>query len=305
MRTRLCICSFVLLAVLSASCRRIDLEELSGNVRFRATLHEEEVLYCLPEMPSMLEIGIYDTLTHKRLTRFYMSVKSPFDIRLDPGVYDMIAFSLGAESTRINFTETFSLLTAETTVTGKTSGFDVIKVPDHVYFHVEKRLNIPFSASTDSIYVVPLHMRPVFDSYCLKMTGVKGLENARSITHYFSNQYEDVMLADSRREGTVFISFEGQPNVDEGIILTEFNTFGMHVDQPIILTTVLVAADGQQYIQNVDVSDQVFPEGGWPVHGAKNLIVVDFDVTLNPLGQGGFMPKTEEWNENTEHYELL
>ena len=297
------LCAALLLPVMlwSSACRRLDLEELSGSIRFEAVVHDEDIVYSRPEMPEMVEINLYDTLTHKRSAHFYMYVDEPLDVRVEAGVYDLMAWSLGSYTTRISYSGHFDQITAETQSKGKGSESATIQPPDQIYCQVADRITIPRVPDGGGyLYRISLHLRPAFEAYCLEVTGIKGVENIRSVTHCITHQYSEWLMATGCGEGSASIGFEGIPCLSDSTIRTEFNTFGMQTDERIVLTTVIVGQDGSTLVRQNDITDQVAENDTSSTH----LISVGLEAAFAPWQPGGFTPTAEEWDEYHEYFHL-
>jgi len=280
-----------------ASCTREPIYDAVSKYRFEFEL-DSDVLYCKDASPELIEVLFYDPASGKKVTEAYMSPTGGYLYSVEPGMYDIVAFSMGAKSTDITYTKDLNLLTAETKVL-QSSPEKVIVSPDHVYACVKRGVVIPSLSEADPEFSLEFPLESVCDSWKVEVRGIKGLRYASSAYLYVSGQTADILLKDMKKEGTCSVRAKSQAVRDTTCLEIPFCTFGMTGSGTITAKLIIEAQNGQKHTGEFDITSQVRDSCN-----ATHLITIDFPAELKPPVQGGLDPSSDPWNENREHIDI-
>jgi len=317
--------SLVLLS-LATSCKRIplydpltnvylklDLQlkidvELSADIQIDGNPELEAKVY--GKKTEMVRACFYDSSTHKLVTDEFLAPEGGF-VNIAPGVYDVMVYSLGTETTQITGTDSRGMAYAFTSQTGtrvkvqsKAGGesepvnVNVIYEPDHVWVGRVSGVVIPAQVAEVrevTTIVIESSMTPLLETYTLQIKNVNGAGNIRKADIYVTGQAPGKYLWDGRYSFTpVAISFPMVVAPGDGKLLTVFNTFGKlpGVEADVIMNILVTTEGGGRYQWTFDVTDQFDNPDNT---GHEIIIDEPVDVPSPDAGAGGFMPTVDDW----------
>jgi len=279
------------------SCQRDPIYDSVSKYRFEFDI-DENVLYCDPPKTELIQVLFYDPQTGKKIDETYMSPDGGYLYSIQPGYYDIVVFSMGSDRTDITYTKDLNLLTAETK-TLQSTPVRIINAPGHVFTGAAGNVMIPHLSEADSPFILRFPMKSICDSWKIMITGVEGLEYASSVWVYVFNQREEILLKDMTPTGSCAIRASGKALPSEGVLESQFCTFGMINDGQPTVKVVIEAQDGRTHSMDFDVTRQV-----WDESNSSHIITVDFPTKLLPLKQGGLDPSADEWDDNHEFIDI-
>ena len=311
-----------LLAMLTlASCHRINLYEpdgglyidfeidftlhvdLAGDVDLEANPAMKEK--ALGKMPDLIHVLFYDPQTHAQVYEDYLPPKGGF-VRIDPGYYDVIAYGLGTEVTKVSedlhnrglgkaytsVKQSSSDLTKAETPSGS-----VIEEPDQLYSGSVENMEVPVHDRDQQIIHLHMNLEPLVESWTFIAYNISGLQWVKSLTVRMTAQAPDRYLWDGHRTvRPVNIEFPAIVNPETYSIKTVFNTFGKlpEFEGDAVLEVEVGTASGR-YRWQYDVTDQ------WDnPDNTQHLIIVTEHIDIPDPGQGGdgnagFGPSVNPW----------
>lgn len=309
------------------SCHRIRLYDPEGGVHLELLLHQEfkDFLPCDVNMnnnplfkekafgftPEMMWVLVYDTETHQQVHEDLLPVSGGF-IQLEPGVYDVIVYGMGAEKTRLSathnrglgkaYTDTKGSFTPSATIVaggGKPSGgsYTVIDEPDQLYVGRKAGLEVPVHPPEGGFTRLQVDVFPLVQTYSFTAYNIEGLEHVTSVICHMTGQAPDRFLWDEH--------FTLQPVVQEFTLTKDpgtyslkgvFNTFGKipQFSARAYLQVVVQTKSGKYYRWSYDVTDQ-FDN---PDNTCHSIIVTDpIDIPDDPTqpDNAGFGPGVNPW----------
>lgn len=293
--------AFIMTALLSLasvlSCQRDPIFDSVSKYRFEFDI-EDDVLYCKAQKAELVQVLFYDPASGKKINETYMSPEGGYLYSILPGNYDIVAFTMGSDRTDITYTKDLNLLSAETKILQSTP-VRIINAPGHVFTGVAGGVMIPHLSEADAPFVLKLSLRSICDSWRMIITGVEGLEYATSVSVYVFNQREEILLKDMTRTGNCAIRASGKAVLSEGILESEFCTFGMIAEGATTARVVIESQSGKTYSKDFDISEQTRDQ-----NNSTHTITVEFPLKLLPLKQGGLDPSADEWDSNHEFIDI-
>lgn len=309
------------------SCHRIRLYDPEGGVYLVLNLDQEfkDFLPCDVNMnnnpafrslafgltPEMVRVYVYDTDTHEQVHEDLLPVTGGF-INLDPGVYDMIVYGMGAAKTRLTTTHNRGLVKAYTDSKGTftpaptliagggsapANGFTVIDSPDQLYAGRAARVVVPVHPPRDGFTRLQMDLTPMVQTYSFIAYNIDGLERVTSVQCYMTGQAPDRFLWDEH--------FTVEPVAQE-FTLTKvpetyslqgvFNTFGKipQYSAKAYLQVLVQTNSGKYYRWAYDVTDQFDnPDNTCHTIIVSDLITIPDDTELPD--QSGFGPGVNPW----------
>lgn len=280
-----------------AGCQREPIYRETGQYAVRFTVDSESVLYMMPEKLELIQLSFYDIENDKEVYTTYMDADGGYLYSIRPGMYKLAAWTLNSDYTSVTYTNKYSLLTAEPKTVQETP-MRVIVAPDHVFAYSSGTMEIPYIAEGDEDVVFTLPLKSVIDTWRIEVEGVEGLENFSDANFFVYNQARELYIGGWMCSGSAVDRSAGK--VEGDLIVSEFGTFGMPEDEKVAVVARILAQNSLVHELTVDVTDQIRnPEN------KDHIIRICFDTKLNPLEQGGLLPTTEEWNEHTDHMDLI
>ncbi len=309
------------------SCRRIELQEPHSGVyvKFDITVEPEvigqnEPGYPFPEivkgrMPQSLRVCFYDHVSHELVAEDFLGPEGGF-VSIAAGVYDVMAYSLGTEVTRVTGTESraggyafsgsagysLNLTRGDSDGTAEMHSFTVIHEPDHLYVGRQADVDIPVVSAENRILVIGLQPKTILESYTFRVAQVVGAERIQSATCFVTGQASQRYLWDNRYTNTpCAITFSAPVDVESGTVTTAFNTFGRFPGSTSRVFVNLMVNDksGGKYQWIFDVTEQ-FDNPDNEEHD----IFISEPIVVPEKEQGGFTPTVGDWNAEIIHVPL-
>ena len=168
--------------------------------------------------------------------------------------------------------------------------------PDHLFVGRLNDVFIPSRSVDAPPVVLDVECQTVVESWILEVRTVTGVENIGSIAAVVTCLSGSNKIAyDERSAEYVSVFFDNQVIDENGLLTAKFNTFGWTQDitDPQVLSLVFTDIAGKGHVFNIDVSDQ-FPGN------EEQIIRIDLEIDIpEPMtsGDGGFVPKVDEWDE--------
>lgn len=320
--------SALLLLITLVSCKRIPLYDPATDVYLKLDLklaidvtlspdiditgHQDLADKVYGKMPEMVRACFYDPDTHKLVSEDFLKSDGDF-ITLPAGVYDLIVYSLGTESTQVTGMDSRGMAYAFTSKTGTKvkakntkagdddppfpSETDVIYEPDHIFVGRVNGVVIPVHpAGEEHTVVIESEMTPLLETYSFEVKNINGAGNIQKADVYITGQAPGKYLWDGRYANPpVAIYFQSVIDPEKGHLFSVFNTFGKfpNVTSNVFLNVLVQTEGGGQYQWVFDVTDQ-FDNPDNTTHE----IIIDEPVDIPDPGSnvGGFTPSVSDWN---------
>ena len=287
--------ALLLALALMLSCTREPIYEGVSQYRFEFSF-PDSVLWCRPERPELIQVLFYDPATGKRVSETYMTPDGGYLYAIEPGRWNIVAFTMGSTRAMVDYARDFSLLSAHTSLI-QSAPMRIADSPEHIFVATLQDVDIPQLSEADEPFVLDIPLKPLCDSWRVEVSGIEGLEYASSITLLAFNQAGEVRLCDMDRGDWCAIKASG--TVQDSLAVIPFCTFGMPPDGNVVIRVIIEAEDGQKHSNDFDITAQVRS----PLK-RNHIISVDFQTKLLPLIQGGLDPQTDEWEDHNEFLEI-
>lgn len=284
---------FTLALVLS--CTREPIYDGVSQYRFEFSF-PDTVQWCKPQKPELIQVLLYDPQTGKKAGETYMSPDGGYLYAIEPGNWNIVAFTMGSKRTLVDYARDFSLLSAHTSLI-QSSPIRTVDSPEHIFVGTLQNVEIPRLSEADAPFILDIPLKPLCDSWRVEVTGIEGLEYASAITLLAFNQAGEVRFCDMDRGDWCAIKATG--TVEGSLAVIPFCTFGMPPDGSVTIRVIIEAEDGQRHYNDFDVTPQVRS----PMK-RNHIISVDFQTELQPLVQGGLDPVADEWEDHNEFLEI-
>lgn len=282
-------------ATAASSCSREPIYDEVSKYRFEFSL-PEQVLWCEPGEPELIQVLFYDPETGRKVDETYMSPAGGYLYSVEPGNWNIVAYTMGSTRTQIDYDRDFALLTAHTSLI-QSSPLRVVNGPDHIFECTLPGQYIPQLSEADEPFVLNIPLRPLCDSWRVEVSGIEGLNYASSVSLLVFNQAGEVRLSDMGRSEWCAIRATG--SVQGSLAVIPFCTFGMPTEGSVSIRVVIEAEDGQKHSHDFDVTAQIRS----PLK-RDHVIRVDYPVELLPLIQGGLDPSADEWEGHRETIDI-
>lgn len=284
--------AFLLLAL---SCTREPIYDSVSRYRFEFSF-PDDILWCKPEKPELIQVLFYDPQTGKKAAETFMSPDGGYLHAIAPGEWNIVAFGMGTTATVVDYTRDFNILSVHTTSV-QSSPVKVVNSPDHLLVCTLTNVDIPQLSEADEPFILNIPLESVCDSWKIQVSGIKGVSYASSVSAVIFNQAAAVRLSDMALEQWSAIKAVG--TVQDSLAVIPFCTFGMPQDGRIAIRVEIEAHDGQIHSQEFDITSQVRS----PLK-KDHVISVDFMTELLPLVQGGLDPQADDWQDHHENIEI-
>lgn len=272
--------------------------DLEGNQELREKIHGK--------MPQTVRACFYSTETHKLVAEEYLPPEGGF-VNIAPGVYDIIVYGLGTESTRTKDTDTRGgalALTAQTGASVRISkslddgtkaieDYSVIFEPDHIFTGTKENVEVPIHAKNEEIVVIDIDMTTLLDTYSLEVLYIEGAGRIKKADVYITGHAPSRYMWDKRfPNSSCALYFESVIDEKRGHLFTVFNTFGKfpNARNEVYLNVLVTDVSGGRYQWIFDVTDQ-FDN---PDNTTHEIIIEDRIVI--PEGGGGFTHDVKDWD---------
>lgn len=291
-------------AVLSlSSCRRIPLYDDKSNYRIAIDTRYSQ-LYNIPDQrnrPKLYKVNLYNPETGQLMHSNTVGEDGGFLYDVEPGSYDILVYDYTHNRTDISHEDDRDAAVAQSTKVGY-SGMPVVESPDHLYVQTFGSVDIPYLTENDETWVLRSNPESIVESWLLCIDGIKGLEYADAINCYVTGQVASKYLySGAPHSSECCIFFNGETNLEKGVIETPFNTFGRLRERAaqLIINLVIEGSGGDTYICRDDVTWQF--DDSW---NTDKIIRATFDVTIKPRQDSGFNPSAEDWDPDVTVIDL-
>ena len=327
--------SLLLLALFSAtplSCRRIPLYDpqagvyLKLDIQLNTNIHLNDDIDIEgdPELhdkvygkvPELVRACFYDPDTHQLVAEDILPAGGGF-IDIDAGVYDLIVYSLGTESTRVADTDVRAAAYAYTSNVGNqlrltkteddgTVTYDnqqVIYEPDHMFVGRKASVVIPVRSENDRVVVIESSLTSLVESWSFEVLYVEGAGRISKADVYITGQAPSKYLWDERfprYPSTLY--FPVEVNTRKGHIYSVFNTFGKfpNYQNKVYLNVLVTDSQGERYLWVFDVTEQF--DNPDNIH---NEIIIDEPIEVPESGEGhGIWQRVTDWDETVINIDI-
>ena len=230
------------------------------------------------------------------------------DLHVQPGTYDMVAYSFGTEWTQVrgegsaatleaftsDITQTKESLLAAFTRDGEYDApGPIIYTPDHLLVSL-KQVEIPPFNSGERVITITATATTIVETYSFEAKNISGAEYISSAEAFVTNQARGNFFGrgeKSTEPATIYFPVEMDKTT--GTLKTTFNTFGkLPGESRCYLHILLRDNDGNEYKISEDITDQ-FDD---PDH---RIIIYNAVDIPKPTGNG-IAPSVEPW-ESENH----
>ena len=306
---------YILAAIMlmaSASCQRRPLTTADYMVILNIEIEKEIVNYEVQKDPSLMRCIFYDSESGAFVTQAFLPPTGGQVSLIPSREYDVLVYNFDTESTWLEDENWFHKIYASTSLipdsfrtklrsrATKGEEEDIVYDPDHLFVGRLYDVFIPARSVDAPPVVLDVRCETVVESWILEAKTITGKENIGTVAAVITGLAESNRIGlNERSEEFVSVYFDNQVIDDNGLLTARFNTFGWNKDitEPQILSLVFTDIAGKGHVYNIDVSNQ-FP-------GNKEQIIrIETEIDIpEPMtsGDGGFVPKVEDWGEiNTD-----
>ena len=323
----------LLLAVIAVSCQRRPFSENTTAVSIRLKIKTEVSTSRTASDAETMRIDLFDPETGSVVYNDYVSSEGGY-IYPAPGVYDLLVYNIGTESTIVRNEQNRSTVEAYTNevsayikaqmetflarrmetrrqmAAGRAETKDlptkdpvldgterIINEPDHLYVGQMPGLTIPaFDIGEERVISLEVEASSVVETWKITVSPVEGLQWVSSVKALITGQVESHFVGlDQKSEGVATVYFEMDKDVDNGALIGSLNTFGKNPDYSSFLSLDLNIVDNAGKEHHYHFDlTEQFFE-----NDEYHLIVENPIVVEEPKveGGGGFVPSVDEWDE--------
>ena len=302
----------LLLCILSFSCQRRPLTTADYTVIVNIEIDKDIVNYEVTKDPSLMRCIFYDSNSGAFVTQAFLPATGGQVSLIPAREYDVLVYNFDTESTWLENENWYQRIYASTSLipdsfrtklrSRATKGDEeqIVYDPDHLYVGRLNDVFIPSRSVDAPAVVLDVKCKTVVESWILEVKTITGVENIGSMAGVITCLAGSNRIAfDERSADYVSVFFDNQVIDENGVLTAKFNTFGWtpEIEDPQVLSLVFTDIAGKGHVFNVDVSDQ-FP------NNKEQIIRVELEIDIpEPMtsGDGGFVPKVDEWDEiNTD-----
>lgn len=274
--------------------------DLAGDMDLEA--HPELAAKSVGKIPEMFHVIFYDIESHEQVYEDYLPLAGGF-VNIAPGFYDVIAYGMGTEVTRVSddlrnrglgraYTPA-KQPTMNSTKAGTTASY--IEEPDQIYVGSVENMEVPVHNGATEIYRLHMDLSPLVESWTFIAYNITGLQYVKSLNVTMTAQAPDGYLWDRRHTvRPVNLEFPTLVNPQTFSVKTVFNTFGKLPEfTGNAVLQVEVGTDGGRYRWQYDVTDQFDNPDN-----TKHLIIVTERIDIPEPGHGNseaFGPTVNPW----------
>lgn len=303
---------WMLLCITFASCQRRPLTTADFMVILNIEIEKDIVNYEVEKDPSLMRCIFYDSQSGAFVTQAFLPPTGGQVSLIPSREYDVLVYNFDTESTWLEDENWFHKIYASTSLipdsfrtklrsrATKGDEEDIVYDPDHLFVGRLNDVYIPARSVDAPPVILDVRCETVVESWILEVKTITGKKNIGTTAAVVTGLAESNRIGPNERsEEFVSVYFDNQVIDDNGLLTAKFNTFGWNKDilEPQILSLVFTDIAGKGHVFNVDVSDQ-FPDN------KEQIIRVEMEIDIpEPMtgGDGGFVPKVDEWDEiNTD-----
>lgn len=302
MKRRIFVWMLMLLALVS--CKRIPLYRPESDIYLKLKIYFKTKAEIVE--PEQVRVCFYDAESHQKVNEALLPLEGGF-INIPAGVYDVLAYTLANQVTKVDGVDTRATLRAYTKETGVMmkvtkadgSGTDNVRVfrePDIIYIGKLEEMLIPVHSHEDKTLVIEMDMESIVDTWHLEVRHVRGIQNIASTQAYVTGLTPAKYAWDFRTPNMdSAIPFPVRSDLETSCLRATFNIFGRCPSPGVESWLNLIVTDtaGNQYLWVFKVTDQFDNPDN-----TEHLIIIDDDameIPDNPGDVGGFSPIVDEW----------
>lgn len=302
----------MLLCIFVSSCKRRPLTTADYMVIVNIEIEKDIVNHTVEKDPSLMRCIFYDSETGGFVTQAFLPPTGGQVSLIPSREYDVLVYNFDTESTWLEDENWYHKIYASTSLipdsfrtklrSRATKGEEELIVydPDHLFVGRLNDVFIPARSVDAPPVILNVNCETVVESWLLEVKTITGVKNIGSMAAVITSLSGSNRIGPNERS-TNFVSvyFDNQVIDENGLLTAKFNTFGWNKDikEKQILSLVFTDVAGKGHVFNVDVSNQ-FP------NNKEQIIRIELDIDIpEPMtsGDGGFVPKVDEWDEiNTD-----
>ena len=301
-----------LLCILPSSCQRRPLTTADYMVTVNLEIEKEIVNHTVEKDPSLMRCIFYDSKSGAFVTQAFLPATGGQVSLIPSREYDVLVYNFDTESTWLEDENWYHKIYASTSLipdsfrtklrSRATKGDEemIVYDPDHLFVGRLNDVFIPARSVDAPPVVLNIECETVVESWLLEVKTVTGTENIGSIAGVITALSGSNKIGLNERS-TEFVSvyFDNQTIDENGVLTAKFNTFGWHkdIEDAQVLSLVFTDIAGHGHVHNFDISEQ-FPDN------KEQIIRIEVEIDIpkpETSGDGGFVPKVEDWDEiNTD-----
>ena len=292
------------LFVLLASCKPIPLYDPESDIYLKLKIYFKTKAEIVA--PEQVRVNFYDINSHRKMNEALLPLEGGF-INIPAGEYDVLAYTMANQVTKVDGIDTRSTLRAYTKEAGVvmkvtkgngggTENVTVYLEPDQLYTGKMEQMKIPVHSHGEKTLVIEMDMESIVDTWHLEVRHVKGIQNIASTQAYITGLTPAKYAWDYRViNKDSAIHFPAQSDVENACLKATFNIFGRCPSPGVESWLNLIVTDtaGNQYLWVFKVTDQFDNPDN-----SEHLIIIDdeaVEVPENPGDVGGFSPVVDDW----------
>ena len=300
------------LCTFAVSCHRRPLTTADYTVILNIDFEREIVNYEMPKDPSLMRCIFYDSKSGAFVTQAFLPPTGGQVSLIPAREYDVLVYNFDTESTWLEDENWYHKIYASTSLipdsfrtklrsrASKGEKEKIVYDPDHLFVGRLNDVFIPSRGVDAPPVILDVVCETVVESWILEAKTVTGVENIGSIAAVITSLAAKNTIGPNERSAEyVTVYFDNQVIDENGLLTARFNTFGWtpKINEAQVLSLVFTDIAGNGHVFNVDVSSQ-FPDN------KEQIIRIETEIDIpEPMtpGDGGFVPKVEEWDEiNTD-----
>ena len=312
--------TLALVVLIAGACQRRDFAERITDVNLILKVNTNIANAGDVPLPETMRVDLYDIETGKLQYTDYVGSTGGY-IHPNPGLYDLVVYNIGTESTQIRNENLFTEVEAFTSevssyLKGQLARFlasvarsrqesaskapeeeKVVYEPDHIFVGHALGVDIPvrYEGDEDIDVTVEIDVHSVVETWKVSVVNVVGLEWVRDVVAVISGQAESHYIGlGENSERSVSIFFEKEVDAENNALVGSFNTFGKHPGETGILSFDINVTDtgGEEQHFHFDVDSQF-------MDNPDREIVVDEPITIEEpkVSGGGFVPTVDDWQD--------
>lgn len=311
--------TLALIVLIVGACQRRDFAERITDANLVLKVNTQIANAGEVPLPEIMRVDLYDPETGKLKYTDYVGPTGGY-IHPNAGLYDLVVYSIGTESTQIRNEDLFTEIEAFTSevssyLKGQLAKFlanvarskhqssaskapemeKIVYEPDHIFVGHALGVDIPvrYEGDRDLNVVIEVDVHSVVETWNVRVTNIEGLEWARDVVAIISGQVESHFIGTDEKSGSsVSIFFEEEVDEENQALVGKFNTFGKHPHEIGILSLDINVTDtaGEEQHFHFDVDSQF-------MDNPDREIVVDEPITVEEpkTTGGGFVPTVDDW----------
>ena len=302
----------LILCLASASCKRRPLTTADYMVILNIEIEKEIVNYEVEKDPSLMRCIFYDSENGAFVTQAFLPPTGGQVSLIPSREYDVLVYNFDTESTWLEDENWYHRIYASTSLipdsfktklrsrATKVDEEQIVYDPDHLFVGRLNDVFIPSRSVDAPAVVLDIKCETVVESWLLEVKTITGAKNIGSIAAVVTSLAGSNKIAyDERSAEYVSVYFDNQVIDQDGVLTAKFNTFGWtdRITEPQVLSLVFTDVAGKGHVFNIDVSNQF-------IDNPEQIIRLNLEIDIpEPMtsGDGGFVPKVDEWDEiNTD-----